>query len=264
MAPGPDGLMTNELKPAGNRRLVGRARSAAGMSLVEATIILMIIFLLTAVLSPTISDYVSDARQTKAKEDVEAIGTGIMRLLRDTGLPFPVIAAGATPARTAVNRVDLFISDGGRPSITAGTGVAASGAGYVITGAREWNDIDGAGDNVANMNNHLAYNTVDANGLTTIYALVTFPAAGGPRVGLGWRGAYVTGPIGPDPWGNRYAADTVFLSPSSDSVTKGTNFDAFVLSAGADGTVDTDMDAVGGGTTPGGDDLVYVLTGNTR
>jgi type II secretory pathway pseudopilin PulG len=238
-----------------------------GMSLVEATIILMILFLLTAVLSPAVTDYVNDARQTKGKEDVEAIGLSIMRLLRDTGLPFPVVAAGASPLHTAVNRVDLLVSDGNTPSAAAGTGVSSSGTGYIITANRNWDDVDGAGDNVANMNPHLAYNMVDPNGLTTVYTLVAFPAPGGPRVGLGWRGAYLTGPIGPDPWGNRYAANTVFMNPSSDSTVKGSNFDAFVLSAGADGHVDTDMEgngATSGGTTPQGDDLIYVMSGSTR
>jgi type II secretory pathway pseudopilin PulG len=240
-----------------------------GMSLVEATIILMILFLVTAVLSPSVSDYVSDARQTKGKEDVEAIGTSILRLLRDTGLPFPVKdpTAAASAIRLAANRIDLLVSDGVTPTRTANTGVAASNTGYVVTGAVEWDAIDGATDNVANMNPHLAYNTVDANGLAASYPQVVFPAPGGPRVGLGWRGAYLTGPIGPDPWGNRYGANTVFLNPSSESSAKGTNFDVFVLSAGSDGNVDTDMEGNGvtsGGTTPQGDDLIYVVSGNTR
>jgi hypothetical protein len=239
------------------------------MSLVEATIILMILFLVTAVLSPSISDYVSDARQTKGKEDVEAIGTGLMRLLRDTGMPFPLKDphAAAANIRLAANRIDLLVSDGVTPTRSANTGVAASNAGYVVTTAVEWDAIDDATDNVANMNPHLAYNTVDVNGLTTQYPLVVFPAPGGPRVGLGWRGAYLTGPIGPDPWGNRYGANTLFFNPSSDSTAKGTNFDVFVLSAGSDGNVDTDMEGNGvasGGTTPQGDDLIYVVTGNTR
>ena len=240
-----------------------------GMSLVEATIILMILFLLTAVLSPSVSDYVADARQTKGKEDVEAIGTAIVRLLRDTGMPFPVLDPQAATAnlRLAANRVDLLVSDGQAPTKAAATGAASSGVGFVIANNVEWDAIDGAGDNVANMNPHLAENIVDANGLTSLYALVSFPAAGGPRTGLGWRGAYITGPIGPDPWGNRYGANTVFLNPSSDSTAKGTNFDVFVLSPGGDGNVDTDMEgngALSGGVTAGGDDLIYVVTGNTR
>jgi type II secretory pathway pseudopilin PulG len=248
-----------------------KLKNERGMSLVEATIILMIIFLLTAVLSPSIGDYVSDARQTKAKEDVEAIGLSIVRLLRDSGLPFPVLNPQAVPAnlRLANNRVDLMVSDGAAPTST-NMGVAASAVAgtYFITAAVDWDDTNGAADQIADMNSHLAYNAISANNLTDEYPLVSFPAAGGPRVGLGWRGAYLTGPIGPDPWGNRYAANTVFLNPASDATgATGTNFDAFVLTAGADGVVSTDMEGNGttsGGTTPGGDDVIFVMTGNTR
>jgi type II secretory pathway pseudopilin PulG len=245
-------------------------RSDRGMSLIEATIILLILFLLTAVLAPSITDYVADARQTKTKEDIEAIGGGIMRLLRDTGLPFPVLNPQETPAnlRLANNRVDLLISDGLAPTST-NLGVAASAAGFIITAALDWDDTNGATDQIANVNHHLAYNTIDANSLEDEYVLPVFPAAGGPRVGLGWRGAYLTGPIGPDPWGNRYGANTVFLNPSSDSTGTGvgTNFDVFVLSAGGDGVVATDMEGNGltsAGTTAGGDDVIYVLSGTTR
>ena len=247
-----------------------KLKNQRGMSLVEATIILMTIFLLTAVLSPSIGDYVSDARQTKVKEDVEAIGTSILRLLRDTGLPFPVLnpQAAAAALRLANNRVDMMVSDGAAPT-SAGFGVAAAAApAYVITAAVDWDDANGAADQIANMNSHLTYNAIDANSLTDEYAQVAFPAAGGPRVGLGWRGAYLTGAIGPDPWGNRYGANTVFLNPAADANgATGTNFDVFVLSAGADGVVATDMEgngATSGGTTAGGDDVIYIVTGNTR
>jgi type II secretory pathway pseudopilin PulG len=248
-----------------------RRRSERGMSLVEATIILMFLFLLTAVLSPTISDYVSDARQTKAKEDVEAIGGAIIRLLRDTGLPFPVLDPQETSAnlRLAANRIDLLVSDGNAPTST-NLGVAGSNVGgtFFIATAVDWDDTDGPTDQIANMNPHLAYNQADANGLTNPYTQVVFPAAGGPRVGLGWRGAYITGPIGPDPWGNRYSANTVFLNAASNATgATGTNFDSFVISAGSDGVMATDMEGNGttsGGTRAGGDDVMFIMSGNTR
>ena len=245
--------------------------SHAGMSLVEATIILMILFVLTAVLSPSISDYVNDARQTKAKEDVEAIGGAIVRLIRDTGLPFPVLDPQAATAnlRLATNRVDMLVSDGLVPtSDNMGVDGSSVAGTFFIANAVDWDDADGAADQIANMNFHLAYNTIEANGLTSRYTLVTFPAAGGPRVGLGWRGAYLTGPIGPDPWGNRYAANTVYMNPASNATgATGTNSDAFVLSAGGDGVVSTDMDGTGllsGGARAGGDDMIFVMSGTTR
>jgi type II secretory pathway pseudopilin PulG len=233
--------------------------SERGMSLVEATIILMVLAILTSVLAPSIGDYVNDARQTKAKEDLEALGTSVARMVRDTGLPFPVRTAGAAPSKASTNRVDLLVSEGQLPTITAGTGVAASAAGYLIQNAVEWNDAIGTEVELAT--EHLVTNV---NG----YTVVTFPAAAGPVPGLGWRGGYLSNSTGPDPWGVRYGCTTVWLNPGSDVVvaaSKGTNNDTFCLSAGADGNVDTDIESsVNGGVVAGGDDAIYVIQGTTR
>jgi hypothetical protein len=59
--------------------------SSRGMSLVEATIILFVLMLLTGVLAPSIGDFVFDAKMVKVKEDCEAIGISIMRLVGDVG-----------------------------------------------------------------------------------------------------------------------------------------------------------------------------------
>jgi type II secretory pathway pseudopilin PulG len=206
-------------------------KSERGMSLVEATIILMVLAILTSVLAPSIGDYVNDARQVKAKEDLEVLGLSVARLVRDMGMPFPV--------RTA--------------------GVAASAAGYLIQNAVEWDDPIGAEVELAT--DHLITN---ANG----YNVVTFPAPAGPVPGLGWRGGYLSNLSGPDPWGVRYACATVWMNPGSDvtvAANKGTNHDAFCLSAGQDGNVDTDIEStVNGGVVVGGDDAIYVIQGATR
>jgi type II secretory pathway pseudopilin PulG len=235
-----------------------RLKSERGMSLVEATIILMVLAILTSVLAPSVGDYVNDARQTKAKEDIEAIGTAIMRMLRDTGKPFPQIAVGTNYDHD--NRVDLLVSEGNTPSITAGTGTAleADPGDYLVVAALDWDDSTAqAGVELAT--EHLVTNA-------TGYTGVTFPASGGPRPGLGWRGGYLSPATGPDPWGNRYGCTTVWLNPGADNTTtgKGTNKDAFCLTAGGDGNVDTDMDGNNTGVVVGGDDLIYVLQGNTR
>ena len=64
-------------------------------------------------------------------------------MVRDTGLPFPVRTAGAAPSKASTNRVDLLVSEGQLPTITAGTGVAAAAAGYLVQNAVEWNDAIG-------------------------------------------------------------------------------------------------------------------------
>lgn len=230
--------------------------SERGMSLVEATIILMVLAILTSVLAPSIGDYVNDARQVKVKEDLETLGLGLSRLLRDTGLPFPVRTAGASPSKASTNRVDLLVTEGSIPTATAGTGVALAIAGYLIEAAVEWSDP--VGTEVELATDHLVTNA-------NAYSVVTYPAASGPRAGLGWRGGYISTSTGPDAWGVRYACATVWLNPSSDATTKGTNNDAFCLSAGADGIVDTDIESnANGGVAVTGDDAVYVIQGNTR
>jgi type II secretory pathway pseudopilin PulG len=234
-------------------------KSERGMSLVEATIILMVLAILTSVLAPSLGDYVNDARQVKAKEDVEALSLSVARLLRDTGLPFPVRTAGAAPSKLSTNRVDLLVSEGSAPTITAGTGVAAAAAGYLIENAIEWSDAIGAEVELAS--DHLVTNS-------NAYTAVTFPAPAGPRPGLGWRGGYLSNSTGPDPWGVRYACATVWLNPSSDVTvpgSKGTNNDAYCLSAGADGNVDTDIESsVNGGVAVLGDDIIFIIQGTTR
>ncbi len=236
-----------------------KPNSERGMSLVEATIILMVLAILTSVLAPSMADYINEARHEKVKEDTEALGMGIMRLMRDTALPFLVRTAGATPSKLSANRVDLLVSEGNIPDASAGTGTALSATNYIVSAAVGWDSPTGAGIELAT--DHLVTNA-------NAYSVVTFPVAGGPRAGIGWRGAYISSSTGPDPWGNRYGCTTVWLNPGSDvtvTANKGTNNDMFCLSAGADGVVDTDMDSnANGGVPVNGDDITYIPQGATR
>ena len=66
---------------------------------------------------------------------------------------------------------------------------------------------------------------------------LTVPA--GPQQGTGWRGAYLSAPIGPDPWGSAYMVNSAFLSTAADANSAGEgrngtswNRDTFCLSAG--------------------------------
>jgi type II secretory pathway pseudopilin PulG len=247
--------------------------SEKGMSLVEATIILMVLAILTAVIAPSAGDYINEARNVKAKEDVEAIGTGIMRVLRDTGSK--CLKMDASLACTKANRVDLLVS---------GTGVAdtdvddaakevsgsASGA---LTGNAVATPYNWAGGDNTNTPAAAERATVDdqlITNTTVAYTGVNFTGGGGPRVGLGWRGAYLTGPAGLDPWGYRYQANTVFLGVATDASTGGAegnadggwSYDAMVLSPGTNGMVETAFGPAGGSAS--GDDVIYVIKGSTR
>ena len=239
-----------------------------GMSLVEATIILMILFLLTAVLSPSIGDYIEDARHTKAKEDIEALGISIQRLMRDVG---SCIKTDATDPCDMTNRVEILRSNG--PDVVAadlGTTAAAFASGGNVTGPLNWDDDQdaGVGDTFESqlVTNAPNYNT-PAESSPTGYTI------GGPQAGLGWRGAYMAGPIGTDPWGKVYVANAVFLvvaSDASDNAAEGGrrggwSRDAIVLAAGPNGLYDSPFGGSANfGSERQGDDLLYVLRGDTR
>jgi type II secretory pathway pseudopilin PulG len=247
-----------------------------GMSLVEATIILMVLATLTAVISPSIADYNNDARQVKAKEDVEAIGTGILRLLRDTGSRC-LRVAGTTDC-TLVNRVDLLVSAGNSPRSQTSANVTIPDTEGATTSTMNWLPSANAPAQSDTMDKQLVQNS-----MTTPYTAAGFSTGGGPKMKLGWRGAYVNGPVSGDPWGNKYQSDTVFLTVATNATDTagapdqtqegmkqaGWKRNVLVVSAGANGIVETEFGgssagAGGVGVTAGGDDIIYVLRGSTR
>jgi type II secretory pathway pseudopilin PulG len=225
-----------------------------GMSLVEATIILMVLGLLTSVVSPSVADYVNDAKQVKVKEDCEAIGVSIARLARDVG---PCLKKAGTGACTKANRVDLLVSDG--PAVTAadlGTSATAFSSAD-LAAPLNWDGATGANADLMEsqlVTNGAGYATpADNGGYTRV----------GPQFNVGWRGAYLSGPVGPDPWGKRYMVNTAFLAAASDAAVPGWDNDVFCLSAGPNGRFETPV-VSGTGTSRTGDDFTYVISGSTR
>jgi type II secretory pathway pseudopilin PulG len=60
-------------------------RSEAGMSLLEATIVLMVMSILAAIVAPPVASYVQSTQQAAASRDVENIGAALARMLDDLG-----------------------------------------------------------------------------------------------------------------------------------------------------------------------------------
>jgi hypothetical protein len=247
--------------------------SERGLSLVEVTIMLFVLMLLTGVLAPSIMDFVRDAQWVKVKEDCEAIGVSVARLTRDVG---PCLKFNGTGACTKTNRVDVLYSDG--PDVTpgdmAGDAVADFNGGSDTATDLNWHMDDSRGDSMARQ-------LVDNSGPGyPSPADLGSEATPGPSFGLGWRGAYLSPPIGPDPWGHRYLVNSVFLATATDAGTSaalmivptiprpaggGWSNDVFCISPGPNGKYET---AFGGNATHGvsrrGDDFIYVISGDTR
>ncbi len=244
-----------------------KLRGQKGLSLVEVTIMLLVLMLLTSVLAPSIFDFVNDARWVKVKEDCEAIGISVARLTRDVG---PCLKFNGTGVCDESNRVDILYSDG--PDVLAADVTAIDYNSANITPASiNWDD-----DSVALvgdwMEDQFTTNAPVYNTPLTNYPL-TYPV--GPLFGLGWRGAYLASPIGPDPWGKRYLVNSVFLATATDSLaadegayTRWWERDVFCISPGPNGLYETYF---GGCTTAGwwgtcrtNDDWTYVISGSMR
>jgi type II secretory pathway pseudopilin PulG len=241
-------------------------RSERGMSLVEATIVLMVISLIAAIMAPPVRDYVATTQEAAASADAAQIATALARMLEDLGETSVLrdgngASATAPPSHAAENRVDMLVTHGDTPALEAS--VARSGAGVT--------DWDRAVDDAAIqlLDYYLVTNTpsnVIANAYRTASSMTAnteFDPDGGASFNAehGWRGAYLPGPLGPDPWGNRYAINVEFLERPLGSGPAGHVNDVFVLSAGSNGRIETGF-AVDGATS--GNDVIYLVSGGTR
>jgi hypothetical protein len=240
-------------------------KSARGLSLVEVTIMLLVLMLLTSVLAPSIFDFVNDAKWVKVKEDCEAIGLSVARVTRDIG---PCLKFHGQKKCTMDNRADLLYSDG--PDVTDqdvdGDGAGVFDIGWALASPLAWWKDSERGDSMEKQF------VTNGPGYLTPNEGLTYTAVG-PQYNLGWRGAYLASPIGPDPWGHRYLVNSVFLSVATDSHegvlegkrSGGWSHDAFCISSGPNALFETGF-ATGAtrGVTRKGDDFIYVISGDTR
>ncbi len=249
-----------------------RLKNRAGLSLVEVTIMLLVLMLLTGVLAPSIMDFVRDAQWVKVKEDCEAIGVSVARMMRDVPPCFRLVG---TDACTVDNRVDLLWSDGNTTGAISPTSPASTNytmAGGNAAGPLNWDTNITAQD--GSMEQHFVRNDLPAPyPVPQVLYPLTMPV--GPQQGTGWRGAYLSPPIGPDPWGGAYMVNTAFLSTATDATAEaegrnGTvwNRDVFCLSGGPNRQYQTFFGGCLGNTASGtcraGDDFIYVIQGSTR
>jgi type II secretory pathway pseudopilin PulG len=236
------------------------------MSLIEATIVLMVLSALASIMAPPVLEYMRTTQQAAASHDAAEIGAALSRMLDDLGETSVLrdgngSSATSPPSHAATNRVDMLVTQGQTPLLDP----AAVRAGAGVT---DWDDVvNNAAIQV--LDHYLVANTpsnVVANGYRTA-ASMTANTEFDPDVGAmfnaehAWRGAYLPGPIAADPWGNRYAINVEFLERPLGAGPLGNVNDVFVLSAGSDGRIDTPF-AVDGVTS--GSDVIFVVSGGTR
>jgi type II secretory pathway pseudopilin PulG len=254
-----------------------------GVSLIEATIILSVFAVLTAIMAPAVAAYVDTARQARAREDVSVLGTAIQEFIAD-GAENQFLVNGSDgaqiydpPTRVDTNRVNLLVSDGDIPVLSA-----------AMAGDTYWTLTVLAANFVDTISNHLLENTpfgaaasqyrnptdVNINPIGGKLADYARNSSSGFNASYSWRGAYLRGPVDTDPWGNRYAVNVMFLDPQptalipagalaasgSPAFAAYPRMDTFVMSAGPDEEIDTR--AAQDGAVPGDDDFIFIVAAN--
>ena len=256
-------------------------RSHRCWSLIELTIILVVLSILCAILAPVIDRYIRNAKVCRAREDVQALGCALWMFVEDTANSHFLIEGtgaggvgeasrdpgGSAPDQSVFNVVSILVSDGDIPEV------------QVLSGGADWAHPVDLGTGIVDFfENHLVANSPGGNPANAYRTPsdLTNPAAdpmfardssGGFNSEFAWRGPYMTAPIDPDPWGNRYAANVMYLearadTPNLTAFANGFREDVIVLSAGPDEEIDTDFDD--DGVTPGDDDIIYTMSANSR
>jgi len=237
-----------------------------GMSLIEATVVLMVMSVIAAILAPPVRNYVLTTQQAAASSDVENIGAALGRMLDDLGETAVLrdgngSSAALPPSHATGNRVDMLVTQGEVPALDASA--VRPGAGVT-----DWDDsVNNAAIQmldyylVANTPSSLAANAYRTG--ATMSVTTEFDPDSGAMFNAehAWRGAYLPGPLGPDPWGNRYAINVEFLERPIGPGPAGNVNDVFVLSAGSNGRIETRFN-VDGATS--GNDVLYLVSGGTR
>lgn len=217
-------------------------RGQRGMSLVEATIILLVLMLLTGVIAPSITEFVNDAKRVKVKEDCEALGL-VTAYWKAAVNCLQFSAASAAGGCSLANRIDILYSDDG-PNI---------GSDDLDDEAETPYDTpSGNGDAVAdsiNWDEHLTAGAPFSDVFTENSPEYGAPVFSSPRTVKPWPPTppQIQSPVMSDPWGHKYLVNSLFLSVANNASVGTTEGDrsgawlrkVFCLSAGPNGRYQT-------------------------
>lgn len=198
----------------------------AGFTLVEVIVVLSVILLLSGIAIPLISGYVEDSKRARAEAEIKVLAGAVTSFYKDVGV-YPARDSAATD-----NRLYVLLSGSAQPA----TNPYATNHTF-----SNWGRSATTGDV---LDNHLLNNSPQGT------AAAAYPTTGSYR----WRGPYVSGGVSVDPWGRPYIVNVI-----SAWNTNATNYKrVFVLSAGANGVIETVAQATAT-TNIGGDDIGLIL-----
>jgi len=202
-------------------RFTQNEKDSRGFTLLELVVVLAVIAILAAILTPMINGYVDRARNSAAISDMKNIAAGVTQFNTDMKF-WPIYTADFGGNSFGSNIYDQISTSGG--------GDAAIGSGVTGWVYADLSDATKTGtvDSILNNDFYTAFSNR-------------------PK----YRGPYLQ--LGSDPWGTKYYVTTGNLKP-------GSNKHAYVLSAGPNQTIDTNRDQLTTtNLTVGGDDLIIQI-----
>ncbi len=217
-------------------------------TLVEMTIILSVIAILSAILVPTVMSHVTRSQIIRARQDVKAIGNAINRFYDDVG--FVPTTSDSIDGGPGENEIDMMIGPGELPllptepvPVNASTATAAAVLPATVNPSQMNDWLTGTADFFSN---HLVNN------------IPGYDLKGGEEQ-RGWNGPYLSSAPAADPWSMRYMMNVAFMEPSAGVVSADglPKRAVFVLSAGPNRIVETAFDQAVTSVVIGGDDIVH-------
>jgi general secretion pathway protein G len=149
-----------------------------GFTLIELAVVLAIIAVLAAVLTPMVTGYLDQARIARAQADVRTIADAIKLYNRDTGR-WPIYNSSGTFTSDTVASVEIATSQGNNPTGGSGWSITLGNTSLELYLSNDYSSVGNA----------------------------SFPKAG-------FRGPYIR-TVDSDPWGNKYLVNATDLTKAS-------------------------------------------------
>jgi type II secretory pathway pseudopilin PulG len=248
-----------------------RLRAERGITIIETTVMLALLFVLAGAMSPIVSESVTTARVVKAKNDAAMIAMAIINLQKDLGgdaLSFGGAVApmgiGLTPAETS-SLPDVLASAGAPPAAAESEEdmLEAAEAGPLLSQLRP--PHGGSGRGAAEHPVELLraerrrWREVRAGALED-HLLTNRRGYRYRRPGEygGWNGPYISAPTRGDAWGNQFLVNSAWLDGGSTAADEygRPRRAVFVVSAGANGVIETPFEQPITDARAFGDDIV--------
>ncbi|HXH25962.1 MAG TPA: hypothetical protein VNI78_11970 [Vicinamibacterales bacterium] len=228
-------------------------RSDTGITLIETTVILSVLFILAGLMSPIVSESVLTARAVKAKNDATMIAMGLINFQKDLGGDALAFGSSGLGAR-AVRLADVLVTAGSPPSVDDEAPLGEDGPPTIALFVRP-GEGGGRRADVARRRRWLE----EPADLLDDHLVTNRKGHPFRRPGEygGWNGPYVSAEIAGDPWGNRYLVNTRWLDGGGSAADASGRIRraVFVISAGANSVIETPFEQPVNEARPYGDDI---------